>query len=768
MITLPRRPAPAATPPRTGPRLPWITATVGGLSVLLAGAPVGVIVAGTGWIGYAVGAAVAVVASGLLLHRFGVPVVAAGQCVAVLMLLTALFTDDGVLGVLPGPAAAGRIGELINGAGQQISVEIAPVPETPEILVLVTAAFGLLGVAVHLAAVSASAPAAAGVPLLAVFAIPAALADNLLPAWAVVPAAAGYGLLLLTGDGTSRRPAATTAALRRLPAASALITTAVLLALGIGAGAGVIGTAGRFAGGAGAGGSGGSIGLSPFTSLRGQLDDSGSVELMRVRGLGRASYLRALTLSEFVPDTGWRATTPAPGTALPGPVQRQPATPGEVVDVQVENVAFRDYWLPLYGEPLEVTGIPDAQWAYEPRSGTGYTIRPRQDGTWRERTLLPRPTADALRQAGEASRPPPGYRTITGVDPRVIELARQLVAGRDNEFDQAIALQDFFTGPDSRFRYSLQTAPGNGDDALVEFLTVGRTGYCEQFASAMAVMLRAVGIAARVAVGFTGGTDFGEYRSIRTSDAHAWVEAYFPGAGWVTFDPTPLTDGRTITPDYVLEARGEAVPEVPIPSGELGPGRLPDNADAPAPAPPVELPSADPAAAAPGPGSGWTVWPLLAIALLVAAALSPAGFRRRQRRRRLAAAAAGGSAAAVAGWQELLAESTDRDVGSPASDTVRAAARRMVREHRLGPDAQQALRQLIGAVEASWYGGRHPDPGELSGPVQLVRTAIAAGSPLSASGRLWPRSVLAGTLRSRSGAAGPTPGPKSTTAAHRN
>ena len=95
----------------------------------------------------------------------------------------------------------------------------------------------------------------------------------------------------------------------------------------------------------------------------------------------------------------------------------------------------------------------------------------------------------------------------------------------------------WFTGPGSSFTYDLSTAPGNGDDALVEFLTSGRRGYCEQFASAMAVMLRTLGVPARVAVGFTGGRDAAGARSVGTADAHAWVEAWFPGAGWTTFDP---------------------------------------------------------------------------------------------------------------------------------------------------------------------------------------------------------------------------------------
>ncbi len=749
MITLPRGRA-AAPPGRPGPAwrpwtsaywtgLPWIRAILAGLAVLLAGAPVEAVVQGTSWIGYAACAVAAVVLTGLLLHRCAAPVVAVGQCGAVLVLLTVLFTDGGRWGLLPGPAALEALGELINGAGRQISIGIAPVPAGPEILVLLTAAFGLLAVAVHLAAVSAAAPAAAGVPLLAVFAIPAALADDLLPVPMVVAAAAGYGMLLLTGDRTRSRSSGRLAALQRLPGGAALITAALLLAVGIGSGAGFIGTAGRFEGNGG----GSAIGLSPFTSLRGQLTDASSVELLRVRGLGQASYVRALTLNEYVSGAGWRAGPPSLGVPLPGPVQPQPVTPGDMVDVQVENVAFQDYWLPLFGEPLVVEGLPAGQWSYDRRSATAYTVRPREEEAWQQRALLLRPTAAALREAGNASGAGPEYRSVLGVDRRVLELARQIVAGRETNFDRAMALQDFFTGPGTGFHYSLQTAPGAGDDPLLEFLTVGRTGYCEQFASAMAVMLRAVGISSRVAVGFTAGTDFGDYRSIRTSDAHAWVEAYFPGSGWVTFDPTPLTDGRTITPEYVLEARGVGVgsPDAGQ-QPDLGPGRAVDGDAAPAPVPLDE--QSAPALAAPTPdGTSASVsWPVAVLVVLAAVALGPAALRTRQRRRRLATVAAGGAPAADAGWRELLAESVDRGVRSPPSDTVRGAARRMVRDHALDPDAQQSLRTVIGAVESSWYGGRHPEADELSRPVAVVHAGIVAGSPMSVRARLLPRSTL--------------------------
>jgi len=85
---------------------------------------------------------------------------------------------------------------------------------------------------------------------------------------------------------------------------------------------------------------------------------------------------------------------------------------------------------------------------------------------------------------------------------------------------------------------------GDSGDPLVDFLRL-KQGFCEQYATAMAIMLRAVGVPARVAVGFTQGTldPDGSYL-ISSNDAHAWVEVLFNQAGWVQFDPTPLGGGQ--------------------------------------------------------------------------------------------------------------------------------------------------------------------------------------------------------------------------------
>ena len=293
---VPRAPRPR---PRTGS---WVRPVWAGIALLLAGSPVAAVVQGTSWWGYAAGAVALVVAVGLLgaLRPASPALIAVAQLATLAGLVTALFTDSGVVRVLPGTAAAGELSALVVDAATQIRTEVAPVPVTPAMLLLVTLAFGVTAVAVHAVTVGAAAPAAAGVLLLAVFAVPTALADDLLPTWMLVAAAAGFGLLLFA------RPGPPPGRRRWRPGAggAATVAAAIVLALGAGVVAAAVGTAGRFpsSGGAGAG-RGTEIGLSPFTALRGELQKATPTELFRVDGLPRPAYLRALTLSTYVPDS---------------------------------------------------------------------------------------------------------------------------------------------------------------------------------------------------------------------------------------------------------------------------------------------------------------------------------------------------------------------------------------------------------------------------------------------------------------------------------
>jgi transglutaminase-like putative cysteine protease len=126
------------------------------------------------------------------------------------------------------------------------------------------------------------------------------------------------------------------------------------------------------------------------------------------------------------------------------------------------------------------------------------------------------------------------------LDPRIVKLTRSLVAETDNRYDSARVIEAYFK---NNFRYSLDLA-ATGDDPLADFLFRVRAGHCEYFATSMAVMLRSVGIAARVVNGFQMGdyNDAADVFTVRQSDAHSWVEVYFPQTGaWVSFDPTPTT-----------------------------------------------------------------------------------------------------------------------------------------------------------------------------------------------------------------------------------
>jgi transglutaminase-like putative cysteine protease len=134
---------------------------------------------------------------------------------------------------------------------------------------------------------------------------------------------------------------------------------------------------------------------------------------------------------------------------------------------------------------------------------------------------------------------------LPALDRRIAALGREWTAGDPNHSDYSRAVhieQQLQHG----FVYSLDTASeAPGRDPLADFLFVTKRGYCEYFASAMAVLLRTQGIPARVATGFQSGyfNDISNTWVVRASDAHAWVEAWIEGRGWVTFDPTPPGSG---------------------------------------------------------------------------------------------------------------------------------------------------------------------------------------------------------------------------------
>jgi transglutaminase-like putative cysteine protease len=133
------------------------------------------------------------------------------------------------------------------------------------------------------------------------------------------------------------------------------------------------------------------------------------------------------------------------------------------------------------------------------------------------------------------------------LDNRIRGLARDTTTGLETDFEKALALEAFFRTP-GNFVYSTNIIPGHGASELSDWLldpesTNFRTGYCEQFSTAMAVMARMLGIPSRVVLGFTPGALLEDGRVVvRDRNAHAWVELWMPSQGWVRFDPTPRGD----------------------------------------------------------------------------------------------------------------------------------------------------------------------------------------------------------------------------------
>ncbi|HSH81119.1 MAG TPA: transglutaminase domain-containing protein, partial [Herpetosiphonaceae bacterium] len=144
------------------------------------------------------------------------------------------------------------------------------------------------------------------------------------------------------------------------------------------------------------------------------------------------------------------------------------------------------------------------------------------------------------------------------VPDRVVGLARELTAGSRTQTDRALAIERYLRG----LKYSYQVEPlPPGDDAVDQFIFSMRSGYCTYYASAMAVMARAVGIPSRVAVGYATGSynaERGEFE-VREQDAHAWPELYIEEQGWTRWEPTPIrpVPSRSMQP----ERPGVAAPQ---------------------------------------------------------------------------------------------------------------------------------------------------------------------------------------------------------------
>jgi protein-glutamine gamma-glutamyltransferase len=272
---------------------------------------------------------------------------------------------------------------------------------------------------------------------------------------------------------------------------------------------------------------------------------------------------RMQALDVFVQDLWGVRTRAAP--ELPQPAAR-------VVEATVKVRGLRN---DLVVAPGRVDAVQaDGKVRQDPGEAWQLTPAPRQGNTYQVQASLVRATARQLQAA-----PPPtdaGLSTSIGLyvpdagapgnswrlvevkvplfgqppDPQVTAvldrspygpvaaLARQLAAGATTQWEVVARVQRYLLDGD-RFRYTT-SPPQAGPYPLVDFLLRGHAGYCQHFAGAAALLLRLAGVPARVVVGFATGVPKGDGRfTVRDVDAHAWIEVYFQGHGWVAFNPTP-------------------------------------------------------------------------------------------------------------------------------------------------------------------------------------------------------------------------------------
>jgi transglutaminase-like putative cysteine protease len=303
--------------------------------------------------------------------------------------------------------------------------------------------------------------------------------------------------------------------------------------------------------------------LNPLVSIRGSLGKPEEVEVFDIR-TSVLGYWRLTALDRF-DGTTWtsapqRAALPVSGRTI------LPQNPASTVRL-VQNFEIKTLggpWLPAAYEAVRVDGVKGAAEdadsrtvisARDLRRGMKYRVESRVPRVTYEELDLSPPTNDPLLARYKLLPRSPLTDRVAFETRRILRSKKALDA---SPFRKAVVIQNYLR----TFTYDENVLLTHTITDIVDFLVNDKTGYCEQFATAMAVMARTVDLPSRVAIGFAGGTpDKSPDEYIVTSrNAHAWVEIFLDGFGWVPFEPTPRSDAVTV-PSYTSPARATPEPE---------------------------------------------------------------------------------------------------------------------------------------------------------------------------------------------------------------
>lgn len=718
--------------------------------------------------------------------------------IAYLVGLTWLFSDGrAALGVLPTPATLSRFNALLTDAGGAIREKGVPVSDSDGLLFLATLGIGAVLLMVDLTAVIARRPALAGVPIVAIYMVAVGTHSASVSIVSFLCTAASFLWLLatdnvdkvrrfgrrFTGDGRDIdvwEPSPLAAAGRRLAVVG--VAAAVLLPLAIpGMTTGLLnrfGTGSGGSGGSGGGGSGRQGAVNLFSFLSGSLVRDRTYNMVKVSTNDPNPFYLRFGVAEDLTTNGFVSRNWGPGTTLSSlntlPIPDNPGVVSHNFRADIEILDFSMPLLPVYTQPTRVQKL-DNSWQWDRRASVLYSSRSTSKGKkytidYVRSDLTPEVLRTALPLSGDDTTQIQFTRVpdIKLVREQAVELAK----GKATPYDRVRAIYDFFTDPDSGFRYELQTESGNSGSQMVDFLT-NRVGFCEQYAAAMGWLVRAIGIPARVAFGWTRGTNTkGTQYTLSNFNLHAWTEVYFNGFGWVPFDATPST--------AISGAVSTAwAPDPNLPPGSTGGREDPDDfsvdpsssAGAAQAGPDQRHPDDMGAIGEPGGDTGSALLPPLvfvsALLLVLVLLCLPAVRRLVLRRRRWPSVIAGPPMAvsrvgpgtlepdtetmygrarheAHLAWAELVDTMIDFRVPVNPAETPRATADRLTRERGLVGASADGMRLLSYAEERARYAREPRTDVTLAPALQSVCRALR--KRVSTRTRLlavfFPRSVL--------------------------
>lgn len=738
---------------RRGWRSPVATAVVAAATGTALGALSGLL-AGSTWALHAV-----LAVAGTALVVLGVRAVSRSSwlpsTVALLVSAYALLawyaTPPGGNALLVGPGTLERAGQLGAQAAQLIEVSVVPMPVPPPVELLIVGAAVLVFLAADLLAVGCGMPALTGLALVAVW-TPAVVLG--FPGSTAALAATGFLYLVLLA--LAQPPVSRDRGGRR--AATVLAGAAGLVVVTLAAGPVVaavpawswldlpdVGT-----------GAVGPVRLADDLDLRDSLREQSSQVVLRytveavdpgaegrpAATAGLVGPLRSFTLRDFdgrswqrdpgAELTDWDragllSSTPGLVGAAPDPAR------GTLVAVDVQVGALREQRLPVSTFPRTVA--IDGRWSYDASRDEVVGQDRTQAGTRYDMVVeVPALDADLLRAAtGDLPDGADAYLAIPGTEHEqdLRDLAAEITAGASTAYDRALALQSYFRDG-TQFRYDTSVEAGTSDDAVWDFLQ-SRRGYCVQFATAMTVLARTLDIPARLGVGFLPG-DLGSDRAYRVTgaDAHAWPELYFPGTGWVRFEPTPAV--QTGPPPAWSNPFRATTPDATPTTGTAQPSA--------APTPTTTSTASSSGGGLPGVTTAdGTPAPLITLGVLVLVAAGVLGgiaVRRRQQQ--------GARLTPEAAWRRLRDRLRRAGVEWSDAHTPRqaaAAVRDQVRDRRgrpLSAEADRALAALATSVERERYAPDPdlPAPAELQAWLAAVLTDVSTGSRPEAPGTPLP------------------------------